>query len=432
MVSKSKIVFVLIVIINLYTFFFSVINENEKTPVLSNEGDNPPPLIMMAFVEPIYIDDNWTGTVFSYGWCTGSGLYTDPYVIKNVEIDAHGSNTGIFIANTTEYFRIQNCDIYNSGIKNQTDLNPENLSGSAIELKNVRNAKIMQNNCTRNIGCGIEFAAGCFHCTIERNLVSENEQCGIHLSEGCYDITISENNVTCNNFAGILLSQGPNDNLICKNNISYNTFSGIYLSENCNYNIISENNISYNENGIIMNNQCCYNEMRDNFIQRNINVGIELSIFCNNNNFTENNICGTRNSGINITSNCSNNFIYNNSFSWNKINAIDDGFDNRWNNSIIGNLWGDYEGIDWNDDGIGDTSYEIFGSAESKDFIPIWNDGYKTPFYLYYYFLLMTFVGITETIIVIFLAKQGNVERKTIQTLMLIVVLSIILFIIFW
>lgn len=432
MVSRTKIVFVVIVIINFYMLFFPIINENEEISVLSNEGNNPPPLVMMAFVEPIYIDNNWTETVFSYGWCTGSGLYTDPYVIKNVEIDAHGSKTGIFIANTTEYFRIQNCDIYNSGIKNQTDLNPENLSGSAIELKNVRNAKIMQNNCTENIGCGIRFSAGCFHCIIERNFVSENKQCGIHLSEGCYDITILENNVTCNDYIGILLSRGPNDNLICKNNISYNIFSGIYLSENCNYNIISENNISYNENGIIMNNQCYYNEMRDNFIQRNINVGIELSIFCNNNNFTENNICRTRNSGINITSNCSSNFIYNNSFSWNKINAIDDGFDNRWNNSIIGNLWGDYEGIDWNDDGIGDTSYEIFGSAESKDFIPIWDDGYKTPFYLYYYFLLMTFVGITETIIVIFLAKQGNVERKTIQTLMLIVVLSIILFIIFW
>jgi len=418
MVSRTKIVFVVIVIINFYMLFFSIINVNEKTSVLSNEGNNQPPLVMMAFVEPIYIDDNWTETVFSYGWCTGSGLYTDPYVIKNVEIDAHGSRTGIFIANTTEYFRIQNCDIYNSG--------------SAIELKNVRNAIIMQNNCTENIGCGIRFSAGCFHCTIERNFFSENEQCGIHLSEGCYDITISENNVTCNDFVGILLSQGPNDNLICRNNISYNSFSGIYLSENCNYNILTENNFSFNENGIIMNNQCCYNEIKNNIIQRSDNDGLRLSNSCNNNNFTENNIYRTRDSGINITSNCSRNFIYNNSFTWNKINAIDDGSDNRWNNSIIGNLWGDYEGIDWNDDGVGDTLYEIPGSAESKDFIPIWDDGYKTPFYLYYYFLIMTFVGTTEIIIVIFLAKQGNVERKTIQTMMLIVVLSIILFVIFW
>ncbi len=74
MVSKSKIVCVLIVIINFYTFFFPVINVNERTSVVSNEGDNPPPLVIMAFVEPIYIDNNWTETVFSYGWCTGSGF----------------------------------------------------------------------------------------------------------------------------------------------------------------------------------------------------------------------------------------------------------------------------------------------------------------------------------------------------------------------
>jgi len=413
-------------------FFSPIINENEKTSVLSNVGNSPPQLNIMAFVEPIYIDDNWTETVFSNGWCTGCGLYTDPYVIKNIEIDAHGSKTGIFIANTTEYFRIQDCNIYNSGIKNQTDLNPEDLSGSAIELKNVRNAKIMQDNCTKNIGCGIRFGAGCFHCTIERNSVSENEQCGIYLSEGCYGITISENNVTHNEYVGILLSQGSNDNLICKNNISNNNLSGIYLSENCNCNFLSENNISYNENGIIMSNKCCYNEIKNNIIKRSDNDGLRLSNSCNNNNFTKNNISRNLDSGINITLNCSRNLFYNNSFTWNKISAIDDGSDNRWNNSIVGNLWGDYEGIDWDDDGVGDSLYEILGSAESKDFIPVWDDGYKTPFYLYYYFLLMTFVGMTEIIIIIFLAKQGNVERKVIHSLILVAVLSIILFIIFW
>ena len=172
-----------------------------------------------------------------------------------------------------------------------------------------------------------------------------------------------------------------------------------------------------------MNNQCYYNEMRDNFIQRNINVGIELSIFCNNNNLTENNICRTRNSGINITSNCSRNFIYNNSFTWNKINAIDDGFDNRWNNSFIGNLWGDYGGIDWNDDGIGDTPFEIWGSAGSKDFLPIWDDGYKIPLFICLIITGLITLGVLGTAICVLFKKKVIRDKKITYISMLLIIL---------
>jgi hypothetical protein len=48
---------------------------------------------------------------------------------------------------------------------------------------------------------------------------------------------------------------------------------------------------------------------------------------------------------------------------------------NLWNKSDKGNFWSDYSGEDLNNDGIGDSPYNISGSAESKDHLPIWNDG---------------------------------------------------------
>ena len=48
---------------------------------------------------------------------------------------------------------------------------------------------------------------------------------------------------------------------------------------------------------------------------------------------------------------------------------------NNWNNSLIGNYWDDYRGVDQNDDGIGDTPYSINGTANSFDYLPIWDDG---------------------------------------------------------
>ncbi len=54
---------------------------------------------------------------------------------------------------------------------------------------------------------------------------------------------------------------------------------------------------------------------------------------------------------------------------------MDNGNSNFWNNSLIGNYWDNYTGIDANDDGIGDTPHSIVGSAMVFDYLPIWDDG---------------------------------------------------------
>jgi len=71
-----------------------------------------------------------------------------------------------------------------------------------------------------------------------------------------------------------------------------------------------------------------------------------------------------------------NNIIYNSYFEGNTINAVDNStLPNSWDYEEIGNEWDDYEGVDANDDEIGDTPYDISGTAGAQDNYPYCSDG---------------------------------------------------------
>ena len=199
----------------------------------------------------IHIDANWTDTNSIYDWCSGSGTWSDPYIIENVSIDGGGSGSCILIENSNDYFIIRNCTIYNSG--------------------------------------------------------------------------------TSGNDAGISLV-----------NLSYGS--------------LIKNNCSFNNNGIFLNNAVENTTISQNIISNNSLVGIF---------FTQDY----------LTPPVQNNLIYNNTFIGNNFNALDNGTNNVWNTTEMGNYWDDYAGVDADDNGIGDTSYLIFGNAGSYDYRPIWDDG---------------------------------------------------------
>jgi len=66
----------------------------------------------------IYIDDtdpnyNWSKTVADNEWCSGSGTFSDPYIIEDIYMNQTGIDTpSITIKNSNSYFIIRNCSIY--------------------------------------------------------------------------------------------------------------------------------------------------------------------------------------------------------------------------------------------------------------------------------------------------------------------------------
>ncbi|RLI60555.1 MAG: hypothetical protein DRO88_14200 [Promethearchaeia archaeon] len=65
---------------------------------------------------PIFIDGN--DPAHDWDDCdavTGSGTFAYPYVIENLEIDAGGAGSGIYIRDSSAYLKIKNCIIINTG-----------------------------------------------------------------------------------------------------------------------------------------------------------------------------------------------------------------------------------------------------------------------------------------------------------------------------
>lgn len=100
----------------------------------------------------------------------------------------------------------------------------------------------------------------------------------------------------------------------------------------------------------------------------------------NHNNTILGNIFKNNTFGVVIEGNSSINQVFDNTFIDNELNARDDGSNNKWDNGTIGNSWDDYEGFDFNGDNMGDTPYNISGSAKSIDNHPIGGWKYPLPF----------------------------------------------------
>lgn len=162
-------------------------------------------------VDPIYIDDldpnfSWNKIEAENNWCSGSGTYSDPYIIEDVIIDGTESKNCIFIINSIEWFKIRNCTVFNCG---------NTLDSAGIRLQNVKNGFISD------------------------NIIHHNYFGGIRIGE-CENLTIYRNNVSHNGWSGIDIYLS-NNNSIIDNNVTYNEGTGIQISFDCTQNLISGN-----------------------------------------------------------------------------------------------------------------------------------------------------------------------------------------------
>ena len=154
-------------------------------------------------------------------------------------------------------------------------------------------------------------------------------------------------NIIANNSYG-LISFNVGYNQIFDNDIDSNMDYGVFLYQNED-DVIQENKFEKNDCAIRVKGSVNITVYK-NRIQHNTK-GLQ---FC----------CGSRN-----------NEAYHNIFLNNSLWHADDdaGSNNKWNKSfpIGGNYWDDYNGNDNDNDGLGDSSYDVVASEDIKDFLPL-------------------------------------------------------------
>lgn len=168
-------------------------------------------------------------------------------------------------------------------------------------------------------------------------------------------------NCTNSTIANLKLSRGTSgielydcSNITVFNNLIYqHTILGVYLHRS-NYNNIINNTIV---------------GVKGEYYARNHIGGISLR-FSDNNNISKNTLYNNAFNGISIDG--VNNLVFLNKFIGNLRNAFTTISNNHWDNGTIGNYWGGYNGKDIDDDGIGDTPYNI--PEAGIDNFPIWWD----------------------------------------------------------
>lgn len=91
--------------ISISNFDFTWRTSNYSSPInLDNKN-----LKFSKISGPISITSNsgWANAAVT-GICTGSGTYSDPYVIEDLVIESGGSGAGIWISSSNVYFKIEN------------------------------------------------------------------------------------------------------------------------------------------------------------------------------------------------------------------------------------------------------------------------------------------------------------------------------------
>lgn len=128
-------------------------------------------------------------------------------------------------------------------------------------------------------------------------------------------------------------------------------------------NIVSNCVIEDFSNGVLVLIGSNNNQVKNCNIINNENA-IDFRIGSNENIVTGCNILSNLQS-IKIWQDSNDNLVYLNNFEKNDIDAIDEG-SNVWDNGEQGNYWDRYQGADSNNDGIGDTPYEIAEGIQDR------------------------------------------------------------------
>ncbi|MGB9958905.1 MAG: right-handed parallel beta-helix repeat-containing protein [Candidatus Bathyarchaeales archaeon] len=177
--------------------------------------------------------------------------------------------------------------------------------------------------------------------------------------------TIISNTITDSEGSGITLRYSSN-NTISKNKIVNSKIYGVYIGFSTNNTAIFANHLENNALGIFIyssHNNTIYKNCIENSNSSSISLSSSSKNIVYKNNLTKNSV------GISLD-NSSDNLIYNNNFLSNSQQVQTAKSANIWSSTADrGNHWSDYQGIDGDQDGIGDTPYVI--DENNKDEYPL-------------------------------------------------------------
>ena len=213
--KRTKILVTLILIliyINIQNLIIFPYNKNNSDFSIPNdEIHTNQQIINQILINDLDPELNWSKTAIENDWCSGSGTFKDPYIIKDIIVDGEYSKQCIKILNSEVYFKIQNCTVTRGG-----DI-PNNINGKGIGLHHVKNGNISKNLIHFNDGPGI-LLGDCENLTINQNTINYNS-IGIEIWDFCTNNSIRANFLDYNLY-GIKIYSTSTQNRIEDNNMT--------------------------------------------------------------------------------------------------------------------------------------------------------------------------------------------------------------------
>ena len=178
----------------------------------------------------------------AHGVTGGNGDQNHPYVISGWTIDAQGKGVGIYIANTTQNFTIENCEVYNASGGDYGVYYPN--SGIFIYNAKATYIHIQENKLHNNNAAGLHISSvTAYEIFIEKNRIYLNSRAGIYANTA-YGLANIDYNMIFNNDVGIHLyktDSGSVQNHIYYNGIANHNHEGIRVEDATNENDIYSN-----------------------------------------------------------------------------------------------------------------------------------------------------------------------------------------------
>jgi parallel beta-helix repeat protein len=223
----------------------------------------------------------------------------------------------------------------------------------------------------------IHVGSGQTYTNIQLAINNANENDTIYIHSGTYSETIIVNKTLTLSGEGssstTISGSGDHTIKVISNNV---VISGLKIQNTIgsHYSIfldtisgceISNNLVKNGGHGIYLKSSNS-NDIIDNIIENN-NVGIYFSN-SDSNLIKDNDIKNNNANGIFVNSQSTGSTIYLNDFSDNMDTNAKDYGTNNWDYNQQGNYWDDYNGVDENNDDIGDTPYIISGGSNQDNY----------------------------------------------------------------